>query len=499
MIDASRCRVDGRLMGELHRLIDESDGALERELRFNGATIECKVEFSQVTFKRRVSCTRATFEDRVSFSGVTFLGDARFERARFLAKEGPIGEDGERQSASRFIDCVFDRRALFDSAEFSGRTTFVRSTFGQHVRFGGVRVASDLGFNRVIFERSRNIGRIRVDGQCRFDFATFERSVTVDVEKAQLVNFGGTLFREGLNLRVLSGDVVVENSRFGAPSTIAIMRPAGLVSDTSAERLRREARREGAPPRLVSLRGSSINRLTVSGLDMRPCLFTGAHELEGLSVDSSVILGEPPRSGSLMPPRRWIRRDVIAEERHWRHATGKWPEWDVPEEYQPPADLAREKTPPTAVEVAEVYRALRRGREQSKNEPGAADFYYGEMEMRRHAHLDLPPERARIGRGERWLVTAYWAVAGYALRPIRAALALALVIAVFAALLALVGVTGGNCVSRALRIALESATLRPGGQERLTEAGRWLQLPLRLLGPLLLGLILLSFRNRVRR
>ncbi|MFZ1177322.1 MAG: hypothetical protein WAO15_13855, partial [Mycobacterium sp.] len=33
----------------------------------------------------------------------------------------------------------------------------------------------------------------------------------------------------------------------------------------------------------------------------------------------------------------------------------------------------------------EIYRDLRKGLEEAKNEPGAADFYYGEMEMRRLA------------------------------------------------------------------------------------------------------------------
>jgi hypothetical protein len=32
-------------------------------------------------------------------------------------------------------------------------------------------------------------------------------------------------------------------------------------------------------------------------------------------------------------------------------------------------------------QIAGLYRALRKGREDAKNEPGAADFYYGEMEM----------------------------------------------------------------------------------------------------------------------
>ena len=36
-------------------------------------------------------------------------------------------------------------------------------------------------------------------------------------------------------------------------------------------------------------------------------------------------------------------------------------------------------------QIAGLYRELRKGREDAKDEPGAADFYYGEMEMRRRA------------------------------------------------------------------------------------------------------------------
>ncbi|WP_308407820.1 hypothetical protein [Streptomyces somaliensis] len=34
--------------------------------------------------------------------------------------------------------------------------------------------------------------------------------------------------------------------------------------------------------------------------------------------------------------------------------------------------------------MAALYRQLRKSLEDGKNEPDAADFYYGECEMRRH-------------------------------------------------------------------------------------------------------------------
>ncbi len=43
-----------------------------------------------------------------------------------------------------------------------------------------------------------------------------------------------------------------------------------------------------------------------------------------------------------------------------------------------------------------MYRQLRKAVEGAKNEPGAADFYYGEMEMRRHTSTSRAADRAII-------------------------------------------------------------------------------------------------------
>jgi hypothetical protein len=81
------------------------------------------------------------------------------------------------------------------------------------------------------------------------------------------------------------------------------------------------------------------------------------------------------------------RRKALAEEQHWRAArpgrwrTGSW----YPPTCQAPASLNAE-APRVVVEsarLAALYRELRKGREDAKDEPGAADFYYGECEMRR--------------------------------------------------------------------------------------------------------------------
>lgn len=85
-----------------------------------------------------------------------------------------------------------------------------------------------------------------------------------------------------------------------------------------------------------------------------------------------------------------------------------------------------------APEIAGIYRDLRKGMEDAKNEPGAADFYYGEMEMRRLAGrkptgladtMQLPSSWV-----ERAVLYGYWIVSGYSSRTTRALIALALVI-----------------------------------------------------------------------
>ena len=67
------------------------------------------------------------------------------------------------------------------------------------------------------------------------------------------------------------------------------------------------------------------------------------------------------------------------------------------------AGAPRGGSPSQLGRITAIYRALRKGREDSKDEPGAVDFYYGEMEMRRAR--DRPPRteaESRRGRDRRY-------------------------------------------------------------------------------------------------
>jgi hypothetical protein len=185
-------------------------------------------------------------------------------------------------------------------------------------------------------------------------------------------------------------------------------------------------------------------------------------------------------------------------------------------------------------QIAGLYRALRKGREDTKDEPGAADFYYGEMEMRRHAQrpagTDTDSRRgASWGRVERSILTAYWLVSGYGLRAWRALATLAAVVLLAGVVFAFWGFApldeptirpvavdahgapiyanqpvqrpaGLDELPHGVRFSAQAATaLLRGPDQPLTALGEWLYMALRLLGPVLLGLAILALRGRVKR
>jgi hypothetical protein len=159
-------------------------------------------------------------------------------------------------------------------------------------------------------------------------------------------------------------------------------------------------------------------------------------------------------------------------------------------------------------QIAGLYRALRKGREDAKDEPDAADFYYGEMEMRRHAgrttdtSTDHPTDQVSRGQVEHAILTVYWLVSGYGLRAWRALAWLAAVTAGFAVAFHLAGFTRPpQPVSywTSLLYAFRATLSLTDSDVQLTAWGKLLQGLLRLTGPVLLGLTLLAIRARTKR
>ncbi|MFE4995504.1 hypothetical protein ACFRH4_29945 [Streptomyces mirabilis] len=156
----------------------------------------------------------------------------------------------------------------------------------------------------------------------------------------------------------------------------------------------------GAVVRMASLRGVEAAHLVLADVDPTGCLFTGTVHLDQLRLEgacsfAAVLVGTHWRAGR---PLRFTQRRTLAEEHHWRAR-------------QPGADAGWNAAGPDVGQVgpaqlAPVHRVLRKAFEDRKNEPGAADFCYGEMEMRRH-------DRTGTTRAERGLLHGYYGLCAF--------------------------------------------------------------------------------------
>jgi hypothetical protein len=273
--------------------------------------------------------------------------------------------------------------------------------------------------------------------------------------------------------------------------------------------------------RVTSVRRVDAAHLVLTDLDLSDCLFSGTVHLDQLRLEGRCRFSTTPpgvhRRGRL--PVRHTPRSTLAEEQHWRRIRpGADPRWPAA-----PADV--DVVEPAA--LATVYRALRKSYEDSSNEPGAADFYYGEMEMRRADPATDPAERG--------LLTAYWALSGYGLRAARALGWLLAGMTATVLVMMLWGLPKDDTPSRStgtltghritlttgtpapvnpggplherlttdrfeksLRVVINSVIFRSSGQD-LTTTGTYTEMASRLTEPVLLGLAALAVRGRIKR
>ncbi|MBB4679613.1 pentapeptide repeat-containing protein [Crossiella cryophila] len=341
---------------------------------------------------------------------------------------------------------VFEDPVSFEQFRFSGTTTL-----------DGTRFNGGLNLRGALFEdavRWRGV----TTSTLTLDKATFLGSADIEVT-AELITAHDTVFVGGLTLSLDGGDLVLDGAQLHKPSSLH----AG----------------PGARPGLGSVTGLDVSTLTIQGFDLSRCTLGAARNLDRIRLRDNVF-GPPPG--------RWrTRRHIIAEEARWR----TWQQG------------------PSAVpsDVAGVYRSLRKALEDAKDEPGAADFYFGEMEMRRAEKLRAAREAGGGSRiraaADYLLISAYWLLSGYGLRAGRAVAALAVVVAIGTILLALHGFPDpapADLAQRSVRLAGQSVlSLFSPPAQPLTGTGEWVVLGLRFTGPLLLGLAVLAVRNKLKR
>jgi uncharacterized protein YjbI with pentapeptide repeats len=459
---------------------------------FVGATFQGSAEFAGATFQSAFFAG-ATFQGGVGFGGATFQDYAGFSGATF-------------QGYTVFSKAGFRGGAWFSGATFQDHAEFSEATFQGDARFDGATFQGDARFDEATFERAQQFGPLLAHRGLSLDAARFIQPVRIEASTIGMC-CRQAQFPGGVQFRLRWARVVLDNTDIPAPSLLTgIRRLANETLALAEQQIASGWEQEHADhiseqPKLLSLQGANVAGLGLANVDLAGCRFSGAHNLDGLRLDADVAFKASPAQVG------WEQRQVIAEECTWRASRtrrGPWadPWWPDEADLWCPRDLEKPSALPPGT-IAGLYRALRKGREDAKDEPDAADFYYGEMEMRRHAdgwvaHGD-GGSRGPVDRG---VLTAYWLVSGYGLRAWRALAWFAGITVSFAFAYHLIGFSRPPQPATywtSLLYAFRSTISLTDDEVTLTAWGELLQALLRLTGPVLLGLALLALRGRIKR
>ena len=481
-------------------------------------------EFGQAPFGGEARFTGSRFEGRASFFGADFHGAARFGGSHF--RSPAVFTSVTFEGVAYFLKAIFEQGTQFSSARFHDEAIFSGSAFEKDARFGWSTFDASVTFANTEFANAGELGPILIRRELILDGSLFGQRVLIEAS-AGSVRCQGVQFREGANLRLRWASLMLDGTDYSKSSTLSGTGPFRDLDETPFrsdwEMLAGPPDRLSGQPWIASLRHADVNGLALSNIDLRCCHFFGAHNLDRLRIGADVRFD--------IAPRLRAKRQVIAEEQSWRavrrrsssirrsRSISSERQWTWQKPSWPQLAEAPQVLMPR--QIGAMYRALRKGKEDAKDQPGAADFYYGEMEMRRRG--------APLRSVERFLLTLYWLASGYALRAWRAFASLLLAVLLAAVIFATVGFepleerrfvpvrvdrTGDlvyaeqqveqpsawNQFSVALGYSAETATSVLRGPERaVTTIGIWTRAILRWIGPILFALALLSLRGRVKR
>lgn len=453
----------------------------QRDLDVHGATLSASMSFRRCRFRAGVNAGFAFFNAgapswvECEIERDVRLGYAHAERVSVGLEgctiHGEFVADGI-SGALLLRQCVFKKGVSISNAA----TTLV-SLDGSSVDQGVALTDSVLeGFHaqETRFPSAHQLGPFSAKF-CYLQRASFGARTRLELASHELV-LDGAQFASGGTVLLNGGEVSLQQVSVGRQ-----LRVAGKTSGA-------------AIPQVRSLRDSDAGSMSFARVSLEHCLFYGAHSLGTITLDSSVLLARAPT-------RLHAARRCIADEVHWRASraglAGYF--WKARLRALTEREKDREATripsepSPSPAQIAALYRELRRSLEGRADQPGASDFYYGEMEMRR------ADETAALS--DRIVVSAYWLASGYGLLVSRAfALLVALVAGATLALQRFGFADGPTTVASATVFSLRAVL--PGMRRThptLTVLGDFVEIGTGIVGPALLALLLLALRGRVRR
>ncbi|MDG9720660.1 pentapeptide repeat-containing protein [Streptomyces sp. DH24] len=202
---------------------------------------------------------------------------------------------------------------MFGEASFSGDAGFDMTVFSDDARFRGVR-----------FETAPHLGPLVCGKRVHLDGAVFQQPVTVEVAARQ-ASCARTRWASTATLQLRYAELDLRDAVFEYPVVVAA-RPDPFLSAGAHDPVP-EAELSGQEPgvRLASLGGVDAAHLALHDIDLSECRFAGAVHLDQLRVDGWCTFATTPAGWNPRFPRRWSRRNTLAEEHHWRVRAARHP------------------------------------------------------------------------------------------------------------------------------------------------------------------------------
>uniref|UniRef100_UPI0031E05FE8 pentapeptide repeat-containing protein n=1 Tax=Streptomyces hawaiiensis TaxID=67305 RepID=UPI0031E05FE8 len=423
--------IDHRSTPFTHHLLTELLNALRdptTDLPVIGrARFDGEADFAEVTFKGPAGFGEAIFSDYGRFKAAHFASKATFMAAHFMDEAS--FQEASFADTARFMKAKFHGVVWFREAEFSGLAFFAQATFKgdavfersvfTDVRVSGAIFEANAEFHKATFRESSRLGPFVCNGVVDFDGAVFEAPITVETA-ATSVSCSGTRWDYRAELRLRYAALDLQYAVLSAPTAVTFH--AVPFTHLGVPLPEEVLSRRDPSVSVKSVQGVDASFLVLTDTDLTRCRFAGAFHLDQVHIEGRTTFAPVPEGLDLprrIWPVKWSKRSTLAEEHYWRAQAADLPasspqppsanhNWQIGPYHGDPART------PDPEDVSAIYRQLRKAFEDAKNEPGAADFYYGEMEMRRHSRNDTT-------RAERGLLHAYWLLSGYGLRASRAA------------------------------------------------------------------------------
>lgn len=351
---------------------------------FENAHFRCAPSFGRAHFKSVARFEGTWFHHGTPFSGARFfdicnfrkacLGDAEFADARF---EGPAHFEEARFLQAKFENAEFLSRAYFRETRFKGKATFKSVEFGDGSRFEEARFCDSASFEETTFRVVASFDKATFALPLEFKRTVLAPRMFLSLTTAATKDIDG-ITRMQREPEPISFDAV----RLAGPTELEVtdahlrFNNVGLVEHLTIK---------GTPGS-----GSFLDKLCDSTLS-KPMTIG-----EGVSLQNTSFLGSTGLELVRVADAQWQtakglgqrRRNILADE------SGIDPKGKDKQRY---------------VAVEGLYRQFRSGLESSKAAPAAADFYYGELEMRR---LAAGPKSF-----EGVLLWCYKRIGGYGVRP----------------------------------------------------------------------------------